>query len=100
MKCIVFKPSHIQLFLCNFKIERDISISFGKKWSWPPCSKTKEFILKALVTKIYNLPRSHSITAFCFLEGSSGSDVGDMMLLLGLLERLFEDFSCWVAMPT
>ena len=37
MKCIVLKPSHIQGFLCNFKIERDISISFGKKWSWPPC---------------------------------------------------------------
>ena len=37
MKCIVLKPSCIQGFLCNFKIERDISISFGKKWSWPPC---------------------------------------------------------------
>ena len=30
MKCIVLKPSHIQGFLCNFKIEGDISISFGK----------------------------------------------------------------------
>ena len=27
MKCIVLKPSYIQGFLCNFKIERDISIS-------------------------------------------------------------------------
>ena len=39
MKCIVLKPSYIQGFLCNFKIEKDISISFGKKWSWPPCTK-------------------------------------------------------------
>ena len=38
MKCIVLKPSHIQGFLCNFKIERDISISLRKKWSWTPCS--------------------------------------------------------------
>ena len=38
MKCIVLKPSCIQGFLCNFKIEGDISISFGKKWSWPPCT--------------------------------------------------------------
>ena len=38
MKCIVLKPSHIQGFLCNFKIERDISISLRKKWSWTPCT--------------------------------------------------------------
>ena len=31
MKCIVVKPSHFQGFLCNFKIEEDISIS------WSPC---------------------------------------------------------------
>ena len=37
MKCIVLKPSHIQGFLCNFKIEGDISISLHKKWSWTPC---------------------------------------------------------------
>ena len=36
--CIVLKPSHIQGFLCIFKIEGDISISFGKKWSWSPCT--------------------------------------------------------------
>ena len=38
MKCIVLKPSHTQGFLCNFKNEGDISISFAKKWSWSPCS--------------------------------------------------------------
>ena len=37
MKCIVVKPSHFQGFLCNFKIEGDISISLLKKWSWSPC---------------------------------------------------------------
>ena len=37
IKCIVLKPSHIQGFLDNFKIERDISISLRKKWSWTPC---------------------------------------------------------------
>ena len=36
--CIVLKPTHIQEFFCNFKIERDISISLHKKWSWTPCS--------------------------------------------------------------
>ena len=40
MKCIVLKPSHIQGFLCNFKIEGDISISLHKKWSWSPCRAT------------------------------------------------------------
>ena len=35
------KPSHIQGFLCNFKIEGDIRISFAKKWSWSPCMKLK-----------------------------------------------------------
>ena len=44
MKCIVVKPSHIQGFLCNFKIVGDISISFGKKWSWPPCMGETYFI--------------------------------------------------------
>ena len=38
MKCIVLKPSHIQGFLCNFKIERVISISLHKKWTWTPCT--------------------------------------------------------------
>ena len=37
MKYIVVKPSHFQGFLCNFKIEGDISISLLKKWSWSPC---------------------------------------------------------------
>ena len=40
MKCIVVKPSHIQGFLRNLKIEGDISISFAKKWTWSPSTYT------------------------------------------------------------
>ena len=46
MKCIVLKPSHIQGFLCNFKIEGDISISFGKNGLGHPVYITKICLVK------------------------------------------------------
>ena len=54
MKCIVLKPSNIQGFLCNFKIEKDISISLHKKWSWTPCSDFNAFCKNALISTLYN----------------------------------------------
>ena len=74
MKCIVVKPSHIQGFLCNFKIEGDISISFGKKWSWPPCtqkpSETK--------TKLSGESHSKTIVFDIYFSLTSKKEVKDL----------------------
>ena len=78
MKCIVLKPSHIQGFLCNFKIERDISISFGKKWSWPPCIVYSFINLTFLahISYYYHILDIKTGPETCGGKGGNGGDGG------------------------
>ena len=64
IKCIVLKPSHIQGFLDNSKIERDISISLRKKWSWTPCrTKYKTKFIINIKEKYHSSPWCKGFTS-------------------------------------
>ena len=83
MKCIVLKPSHIQGFLCNFKIERDISISLHKKWSWTPCmvGKNSPYCpIKDLQKKISNGLLMKWCSQSVYFLGPLGRDKWDARL--------------------